>query len=583
MQRYDLKRFGNEKNGVVTAPEFRQETKTDFSKFTNNSAVFFKPTPDRQISLQALRPNQYNFSDNFINKSTDFLEHSVKSGDNNGLKKLLSSQDAQNAITIADNPDAVVDLNNLKDFWRFILYIKTFNNRRMANSGSSHTVIISGRCDAGEEPFIERGGRLIANPHCELIIENKTVFQSYDLDMFGQTGLKKHTTKSSNSYAYQGLINNTVNETLYENTPGGMNFSAGLVNSGSALGIDKDPVHVVGQYGVSGFDRRQVLPGYALKNTFNAISNTFKERDRKSISSVLDHESGMTSMFLSDNSIDYTNLIENIKEEEDRTKIWSMDQFGPGINDRVLVTALETEYGITDPIVIRGDSATQWTGSDQISISSTNICETMLEKILPTLMIEHQIHAISASIAMTEGSFGDVEINGNIESITPSIQLTQQEISQRWVILKDLLVSGVFKQIYDTFGGFTVDFRINITSTSFLAVNLLEYGMPDGHVREFFPADFAYTAPLIAKRDTVSRNQESLGYFLSRVCNETNDATDNFVGNMNGVNSQPAFYSQPQMSTPPVPQYNSPAPSWDAQPEPRKFILPNDRDLFSKR
>lgn len=553
---YNPSFYGNQHNGVTDAPDLVGGGITG-DLFSGNAIVFFKPTPNRKISLQALKSNVYNFSDNFINQSSEFISHSVRRGDTEGLNRLLTSAEAQNAVTINNDIESVIDLNRLNDYWKFILVLNKFGNKRMSGSGTSNTVIITGRCDNGEEPLIMNGSQVHYNPACELIIEGKTVFQSYDFDFRKQTNEKKHTTKSSTGYSYGPLIDAaTNNETLFENKPGSMNFSAGLVDNGNgnAIGITTEPVHEVGQHGVSTFDRKQMLPGYTLKNTFSAISKTFRDKDQKTISGVLDYETDIPGMMLADNSVDTTTLIENIRNEENRNSLWTMDQLGPSVKDRLLATALESEYGVTEVKVLNGEACEYWQGSNQLITSDVDMWETIAEKAITTYMAAHQIHSINCEFAVVSNTIGEMEIHGDVKHTTSSVfGMSDEALRQRFIIFKDILANGLFRQMFDQRGDFTINLRINLTSTSGLAINFLMDGPPDDHVREFFPSEFAYTNPMIAKKETVANNQKALGHFLSRVCDDqTHFDTNQFIGN-EPVNDS-AYWNRQSAPLPPVDQ-----------------------------
>lgn len=481
-----------------------------------NTVFFIGPQPHRRISLQGLRANHYNFSDQFINETSEFLSRALRNGSQRGLNSLLKSDEAIHSVSINDQIDSVIDLNPLKHDWKFILYLNTFANTR-ANLGIRNTVIITGRCADGEAPFKDVGSQRMWNENCDLIMESRSVFRSGDLG--------KITTSSSVGYGYQEQYRAAADQELLENKPGSMNFQTEVDEETSHLKLGASPINVVGQYGPTTFNRAHHLPGMALKNTMTAINKTFRDKERKSISPLTDYEAGIPSLRMNDRSVKYPTLVENLQSEERGQALWSLDQFGPQVGERLLASMLESEYGVKNVIVIGQDAATMWCGYDQTEISLRALWETQLEKVLPTLMIEYQLARLSFEIIVEQRNHGEVHYEERCSSIAPTIVgMPREELDRRYNAIIDELLDSLFPHILGSGGDFRLNAQINITSTSSLALDFLSDGLePDGHQREFFPSEFALTSPMVGNINTVTQNQHALGDFLSRVCTVQTD------------------------------------------------------------
>lgn len=486
----------------------------------DNAAFFFKPTQHRKISLQALRSNKFNFSDRFNNEAADFLSKATTGGTNEGLNKLLRSQSALDSVNVSSDIDGFVDLNRLNDYWRFIIVLNRFQNKRLAG-GTSHTAIITGRCV--EEPVLQHGGRTRYNPDCELIIEGKTIFQTYDGSAFSGSYDKKNKTKSSRGWGYGELFEQAHDDVMYENTPGGMNHTPDVSSYDGSLRLGSDPVSVVGQNGPSQFDRKQQLPGQMLAKTMYAINKTCRETEQRRILPIDDFE---TSLSVDESPLQYSSLVDNIRQAE-RSNMYTQDQFGPSVNNVVRAPSLETEYGVTNVKICKQDQLQFWTGSDQTEITTRGMFESILATQLPSMMVESQIHSISFEAEGYSDSYGNDVFNFYVHRAVPSlVSITTEQLNAKIDAMKVVLENGIFRQIRETVGDFSLGAKINVTSISSLSLHFLDDGPADDHSHEFSPFDFTMTTPMIGNEEVVRHNQSELGNFLSTVCQINSDVYD---------------------------------------------------------
>lgn len=508
-------------NGFNATPDFNQSA-VQTGMISGNTAFFFKPNNQRRISLQALRSNRYQFSDEFINQTSDFLSRSITSGSSEGLNNLLKSDLALDSVGVSNEIDSVVDLNRLNDYWKFIIVLNKFHNRRTAG-GTEMTVIITGRCV--EEPLHNNAGRVSYNPNCELVIEGKTVFQSHALNAFDSSGAKRVRTKSSRGFGYKEIVEEATPEEMYENTPGGMNYNVDVDQRTSGLSLTGDPVNRVGEYGPSQFDRRQQFSGSTLSRTLHAVNRTLREKEKNRLSPIDDYEaSPLLEMDQSQNALPA--LVDNIRQSE-RSSMWSDDQFGPSINERITAVSLERDYGVTDVKVMDQQDATFWSGADQTDISARSMFESILATQIPTLMIENQIHSIGFEAEAYSDEFGNDIVNLFPHYATPSVVgVSTEEMARRVTAIRTVLESGIFRQIRQTGGDFTLHAKVNVSQTSTLALHWLDDGPADDHCHEFFPSDFALTTPLIGRKDVVRQNQQTLGHFLGQILDGSNQSFD---------------------------------------------------------
>lgn len=537
-----------------------------------NTVVFFKPS-GRIISPQAVRGNLYNFSDSFTNQYRDAIDRTIRSGNNGIVNDVLSSSEARDAVTINPNVDAVIDLNQLNDCWKFMLVLVDFANQRIMKSGNAYMAVITGRCELGEEPCVTVGSQEMLNPNCRLYIESKTVYQTYK-NNFRNGGSLDYATRFSTGWGHQSTVKQTTNQELYENTPGSMNFSADVNPHTYSTEIVSEPVATVGMFAPTAIERSHQLASSTLANTMTAVTNTFRDTEARKLSPINDFGSNIHGLIGHDPSTTMPKLISNLKKVERQHSNWSHDQFGPTVNSNITVADLSEVYGVKDIRLADTTGAKFWCGSDQITSSQTTLFESMLSTAIPTYMTELQLNGCSFAVLMKKDPMilGPVTPITKCNSIDPVIPTIQGDaITHRFNSLIHLL-TPLFEQIYATGGDFIFNARINIATTSSLALHYLS-NVVDDHNYEFFPSEFALTSPAVGSLNTVASNQAVFGHFLNQLCvdqYQQHKPADTYA--TNPVASNWNTQSVPNMNN--MPQQNnwggnqgrmsSPLDSWDA-------------------
>ena len=560
-------------------------TQSRFRPANGNMLFLYRPNPGVTTELAPLRSHRYNIGDDFSRDAAEILSRGATSGATDSLAHILDEARRRQVVSLTDRPSALFDYSAFDELWKFVLYLNKFPGQ---NAYMNYTVVLTGVCS--EEPTYN--GRM--NEKARLIVEHRTVIQSYTASTpYGGTA-QGHRTPTDSSYLYGSMVESaSTRHDLYENRPSSFNLTPVLQGLNETPSFSGDPMFSVtdSEYssGPTQYNRFHAVPDVVVRDILDGVEKNIRRRGS-------DRGYGGSEMrsSVNDPNFDVANVAEHFKRSDASGGVVTQ-HLGPEVSARLSLTVLEQDWGIKDAVIMDPPKDRVWHGEDPTSASTRNIYYGLIETMLPAFAANKQIIKMSMDVTSSLADFGKSSRVPRLhDGESYVLDLTEKEVADRCYEVFDALDAAVFSQLEQAVGGFSCTIDLNMTGVSYVNLQFYDEANNPDSVYSFTSAYNNFAIPLISTERDVRDNQQSLGGMLHRVFSEQDNSTSGILDfaaqstDEYDRNRERDRRGPPRLMTggEPTRRYDDEAPSQRAAaPVQRNDDRPslNPRDPFSRR
>ena len=503
-----------------------------------NELFVWSPTPMLKFQPSALRSHRYQMTDDFVGEAADILSRNT-TGREDATRHLLNEARRQSVVSFHDRPQAMFDYNPFNEHWKFVLILRDFPG---SHDYARYTVVLTGLCS--DEPILRSGK---ASDRCELLVQNRTVIQSYASVGASGHGVPRHRTRSDTSMVYGHLVGATASRAdLCENRPSSFNYNPGLGGMADQPVFSADPQMDIGSndYGAGpvSFNRFTNDPNIVMRDLVDTISTSL--RTRRSSGGF----GGADIMTTTHDPIyDVASIAEDF-QQADRQGGTVTAHIGPKTDQALSLRTLQRDYGINDIYVAHPAQEAMYTEEDPAVASVRNMYYGLLESLLPAFASNSQIMSMYMEVTTEVGEFGKERRVPRIREVHSFVEnMPSQELSDRAYRMFDELEASVFVGLANTVGAFQVTIDLDMTGRSYINLCFFDEDNNPDAAYSFTCGYNNFAVPMIGTREGVRENQSNLGNMLMRVFSEQDYSSQTLLD----LTSEENYDDRPSRREPP--------------------------------